>query len=67
MKTLSPKYVAICNRLGFRTDSRFVRVKPGGAIGFTAGKPDEIRALGRAVRREKMKMSRDLRALLANL
>jgi hypothetical protein len=58
---MSVTYETICRRLGFNAAVRFVKVLPGGAIGFTAGKPEEIRSLRAACVREGFKMSRNLR------
>lgn len=40
-------YVATCKQLGFDAAMKFVEIKRG-KIGFTCGKPEEIRALRRA-------------------
>jgi len=63
--TSGQRYEEICERLGFIARLGFVKVHPGGAIGFTAGKPEEIRALAAAVEREGMKMAKTLRRALA--
>lgn len=50
-------YEAICQTLGFRPDSGFVKITNRGTISFTCGKPDEIRSLLYAVRQSGMKPS----------
>ena len=67
MKTDSPKYIETCKRLGFRPEIQFVKLNSNGSIGFTCGKPEEIRSLARAVEREGMKMSVALRNRLKTL
>lgn len=47
-------YDATCEQLGFQPRIKFVKINPNGSIGFTAGTPDEIRALLYAVRQERM-------------
>ena len=51
------KYSALCAQLGFRPDVRFVDITTRGTITFTCGKPDEIRALLRAVRKAGLRPS----------
>lgn len=67
MKTDSYKYIEACNRLRFRPEIHFVKLNSSGSIGFTIGKPEEIRSLGRAVDREGMKLSVALRNRLKTL
>lgn len=38
-------YIDRCNQLGFVPESHFVKINANGSIGFTAGKPEEIRHL----------------------
>lgn len=45
-------YDEVCHDLGFIPDVHFVRVTTRGTISFTCGKPDEVRALLSAVRRQ---------------
>ena len=63
---MTDKYREMCKRLGFSAEERFIRMLPGGAIGFTAGKPEEVRALAAAVEREGLKMARPLRTAASN-
>lgn len=44
-------YDAICKDLGFVPDVHFVKVTTQGRISFTCGKPDEVRSLVGAARR----------------
>ena len=53
-------YSQICHDLGFLPDAGFVRITTAGTISFTAGKPDEIRALLRAVNAKRYRASRAL-------
>lgn len=46
-------------KLGFRPEVRFVTFKAG-RVGFTCGKPDEVRALRSACIDHGMKMTRGL-------
>lgn len=39
------QYKQVCSDLGFSAKSHFVRVTASGRIGFTVGKPNEIKAL----------------------
>lgn len=43
-------YDAICAALEISPDVHFVKVTPGGTIGFSIGKPEEIAFLRRMVR-----------------
>lgn len=61
------KNEAIVRLLGFPPEIGFVEIKSGGAIGFTTGKPEEIRSLGRAVERCGFKMSAGLRQQMERL
>jgi hypothetical protein len=42
-------YKDVCKELGYKPDVNFVKVNNQGYIGFTVGKPDEIRRLYRNV------------------
>jgi hypothetical protein len=44
---LTKRYLETCVKLGFRADTKFVTLR-GNVIGFTCGKPDELRRLARA-------------------
>lgn len=59
-KQMTKKYEALCARLGFSSTANFVRVHRGGAIGFTAGKPAEVRQLLAAVRSAGMRPAKGL-------
>lgn len=59
-KVSSKDYEAICHRLGFIPEVHFVRITRAGLISFTCGKPDWVRALLSACRREGLTPSRDL-------
>jgi hypothetical protein len=51
MKKASKKnYESICRELGFIPDVHFVEITNRGTITFTAGKPQEVKALLQAVR-----------------
>lgn len=67
MKTNSTKYIETCARLGFQPEVNFVKINANGSIGYTIGKPEEIRSLARAVERAGMKMSVALRNRLKTL
>lgn len=58
--TKQARYEAICEQLGFDASVKFVTVSRRGGIGFTCGKPEEIQALLRSVRREGMRPSASL-------
>jgi hypothetical protein len=58
-------YEEICQRLGMRADIHFVKITSRGTITFTAGKPDEIRALHAAVLRCGMTPAKSLIAALS--
>ena len=64
MTKLSARYIQVCRDLGFIPEVEFVKIHPGGAIGFTAGKPDEIRALAAAATAHGYKLSKGLRDAL---
>lgn len=50
MKTASAKnYREICEELGFNANVHFVKITNRGTISFTCGKPQEIKALLKAV------------------
>ena len=55
------RYEEVCEDLGMRADIHFVKLLPGGAISFTAGKPDEVRLLARRAEQKGYKLSRALR------
>lgn len=57
----STRYIEVCKQLGFSPEVHFVKLNPGGSIGFTAGKPDEIRSLLAACERHGLRPSRGLR------
>lgn len=57
----STRYIEVCKQLGFSPEARFVKLNPGGSIGFTAGKPDEVRSLLAACERTGLRPSRKLR------
>jgi hypothetical protein len=50
-------YKQTCQLLGFDAASKFVRLTRSGAIDFTIGKPEEIRALAVAAMRNGLKLS----------
>jgi hypothetical protein len=54
-------YREVCDRLGFIPEVRFVEILPDGSISYTAGKPDEVRALLAACERHGFKASKSLR------
>lgn len=54
-------YEDVCKRLGFIPEIHFVKVTTRGTVDFTIGKPNEIRALKRAITREGMVMSKKLK------
>jgi hypothetical protein len=58
------KNEAIVKLLGFQPEIHFVTIERGGAIGFSAGKPEEIQSLARAVQKYGFKMSKGLRNAL---
>ena len=58
---METKYITICKELGVRPDINFVRVLPGGAIDWTAGKPEEVRLLAIRAKAKGYKLSRNLR------
>jgi len=62
-----PKYIEICNKLGFMPEVSFVKVTKSGSISYTMGKPEEIRSLARACDREGFTKSRDLIRALKRL
>lgn len=54
-------YPDICHELGFLAETHFVQVNSAGSIGFTCGKPSEIRALAAAVSEHGYRPSKTLR------
>lgn len=44
MKT-NQRYEAVCKMLGMDSSIHFVKINRGGYIGFSCGKPDEIKLL----------------------
>ena len=50
-------YTQTCNLLGFDAAAKFVKITRSGAIDFTTGKPEEIRALAAAATRNGFKLS----------
>jgi hypothetical protein len=46
---MTKKYQEVCKALGFLPEVQFVKLNRGGSIGFTCGRPQEIRALLKAV------------------
>jgi hypothetical protein len=65
MSELSDRYRETCARLGFDPDVKFVEILPDGTIGYTCGKPDEVRALLAACKRTGLKASKALRRAAA--
>lgn len=55
-----PRYLEVCERLGMDPRIRFVRLTRRGTVGFTVGKPDEIRLLLRRCKEAGLKPSRSL-------
>lgn len=53
-------YEQLCKRLGFSPEAEFVAITKAGTVTFTAGKPEEIKALHTAVLREGFKPARIL-------
>ena len=53
-------YSEICKLLGFDASSKFVEITKNGSVGFTCGKPDEIRALYHASVTNGLRPSREL-------
>ncbi len=47
-------YAAVCHKLGIDASIHFVEVHEDGKIGFTCGKPDEVKALLASVREKGM-------------
>lgn len=67
MKKASKKdYDAICHELGFNPNSHFVEITTRGTISFTSGKPQEIRALYKAVLDHGYKPSKNLEIAVKN-
>ena len=60
-------YEEICRDLGFIPETHFVTVNTCGAIGFSAGKRDEIRQLYRAIHRKGYKPTRAIKQTIHNL
>jgi hypothetical protein len=56
------RYEEVCEDLGIRPEVHFVRLLPGGAIGYSAGKPEEVRDLARRADAKGYRLSADLRA-----
>lgn len=54
-------YPDICHELGFLAETHFVQVNSVGSIGFTCGKPSEIRALAAAVSEHGYRPSKTLK------
>ena len=50
-ESVKKSYEEVCSELGFIANVHFVKVTSQGTIGFTAGKPHEVRALRAAVMR----------------
>ena len=44
------EYESICKDLGYRSQTKFIKVTNQGTIGFTCGTPDEIYRLYKAVK-----------------
>lgn len=59
-KASRANYDAVCHDLGFNADVHFVEITTRGTITFTVGKPNEIRALYRAVLDKGYKPAREL-------
>ncbi len=59
----SQAYRDLCGELGFIPEVRFVKVSTRGHVGFTCGKPDEIRALRQRVRMCGYPMTRGLKTM----
>lgn len=57
-------YNAICTELGFRSEIHFVTIERG-RIGFTCGKPQELRALAYAARQAGYAITKNLARLTA--
>jgi hypothetical protein len=53
-------YAAICDKLGMDPDIHFVSVNSRGEIGFTAGKPEEIKLLIQRASESGMQASKSL-------
>lgn len=60
-------YDEICHKLGISPDVHFVHVTTAGTIGFTVGKPDEIRYLHRMCAENGFRASKDLKQTVKNL
>jgi hypothetical protein len=62
MKTINRRnYDDVCRELGFDPASHFVVIGPGGAIGFSVGKPDEIGTLAWKANRAGFRLTAGLR------
>lgn len=57
-------YDEICHDLGFCPAVRFVDITPRGTVTFTAGRPEEVRALYQAVKDRGYKPAQKLAALM---
>lgn len=65
-KTINKQnYAAVCDELGFRAECHFVKIGPGGAVSFSAGHPDEVKALLYYAKRAGYRISSGLRAAAA--
>jgi hypothetical protein len=56
----NPRYAEVCSRLDMDPSIHFVRLTTRGTIGFTLGKPDELRLLLRRCQETGLKPSRSL-------
>lgn len=54
------KYESMCQKLGYRPEVGFVKLTSRGTIGFTLGKPEEIRTLYHRVLDAGMRPSKNL-------
>lgn len=57
----SDEYRRVCKDLGFNPYVRFVRLYQGGTIGFTVGRPEEIKSLAWEAHCQGYKLSPSLR------
>ena len=66
-KAIKANYKEICEELGFNAECGFVKITSAGTIGFTVGKPDEIRALYRAVINAGYKPTKEFEKRMRNI
>ena len=60
-------YDDVCHALGISPEVKFVKVTPAGTIGFTAGKPEEVRHLHWMCRQNGFRASKELKKTVVEL